>query len=282
MKRVFIFLFVALPLMVCAENYFKEGTKWIVKTVGTTNPEPTVSMETFSIEGDTIVASEVALKLYFSGDAMPTKRLAAILRVDDQRVYFQTAASQGWTLLYDFGLAVGEGCTVGEVTDLWAAAPEAPAMSYVRCISTEKDPENPEVERMIMQVCDKSTLEPYPDAEGVWLRGIGSADGVLYNACFGEDGAKQTLVEVSLPDRVIYSISSAGIKATPKEAVVARIDGRKLTVSTPKQTTLAIYGADGRQMASQTVAAGSTTVALPTAGVYLVSIGQSTFKMIAR
>lgn len=116
-------------------------------------------------------------------------------------MYFKKPGSDTdkWYLMYDFGLKAGEGCYVYD-----AAAENGEACrTYMRCAEvTAGDGSGPAV----------MAMEEYKDEscsgcveQAVWLDGISSDRGIIYNSRYGMDGRGERLVEASCDGEMYYA-----------------------------------------------------------------------------
>lgn len=133
MKKCALFLAIlSLPLVAGAQDYFKDGMEWVQCVSGTHEPNPVTVVETVTLDGDTVVDGMDALKMWVTNDKTQVRELVAVVRTEGDRVLFRNGAvTDGWRLMYDFGLQPGEGCYVCNVSDNLTR-------TYVKCVEVRQ------------------------------------------------------------------------------------------------------------------------------------------------
>lgn len=281
MKKLALLLAVlSLPLVAGAQGYFKDGMRWESCLSAVMVPPVEPAFETFMLDGDTLVGGVEALKMYVQNDYTPGRELVAVVRTEGDRVLFRNVAvTDGWRLMYDFGLQPGEGCYVYNVSD-------SLTRTYVKCV---------EVREGVYDGLDAIDLEEY-DAEpqssgdgylysdGTWIRGVGSLFGVTWNNRFGVDGVGGMLLEASLDGEVVYRREVSSVEpAFDDRRMDVRVDGQEVTVTgIDGDDAVSLFTSDGvlvRQF--KKTGRDELRFAVPASGLYIVKCGQDSCKFVA-
>lgn len=225
----------ALGLSFCvtnAQNYFVEGIRWETEVWGSHAPTET-AYETVYLEGTVTVDGKDCLKMWRMTDNDPaTTCQATVIYVDGDKVYFlPNTTTNEWTLLYDFGLNEGEGCTIGFVPYPWTETSQA-ITTYVKSTGVSTCDDNDSLEVMALEEYGDASCSLYLGA-GKWLKGLGALNGVLNNGYFEADGMRSKLLSVTLNGTEIYKSSEAGIHDVQEGENAETFEHRK-------------YGLDGR------------------------------------
>lgn len=281
MKKLILILIIiiSLPLSAIAQNYFKDGTKWVTQTNGTHNPTPTFTLETTTIEGDTIVNGHNALKMFTSNDTDKSFKLMAVIRTDGDKVYFRNRQDNDeWYLLYDFGLTVGQGCYVysmlypDNATDL-------PKKTYIKCTELKNDSQYNGWGTMIVEEYETESCDVFLGT-GTWIKGLASIKGVIENNMFDMDGRGSQLLEASSNGQVIYRKSTSEIYTVKNENIMVRTEGLNVYISQKdKLNDISLCTCDGRLIGNYKVTNNETHLVLPEKGIYIVKCGKEAKKI---
>ena len=115
----------------------------------------------------------------------------AYLRTEGDCVYFSMdGKADSWRLAYDFGLQPGDEC------DIYLFGHDDKRSHKVICEGIYESSDNPGLELMSMR------LEHYEDAEGIWIKGLGSYTGL--SDWTGYVGYGETMLQAWNGDKMIY------------------------------------------------------------------------------
>ena len=274
MKRTALILpALAISFLAMGENFVKDGMEWRTEIHGTHDPSSPFVESTYFLKGDTVVDGLNAVKMYNTRNG--ETKLITVIRTDGDKVYFKNnPITSVWTLLYDFGLKVGEGCYVGMISSGWNATDLDPYTSYVKCTGYGELEGRSTIllEEYSTDLCEGIS------AKGTWLNGIGSPRGVTFSNGFDIDGVGSRLIEASLGGDILYKSGLAGIQAVEAfRKISARTEGLDLYVSGSDDPVM-IHTTDGRLVKRIRTAAGQP-IRLPSAGVYIITVSGHSFKL---
>lgn len=283
MKRkniVLILLSIITPILCVAQNYFIDGTEWITKVTGTHTPDSFTTIERVSLK-ETPDSPYLEMYLFDNSEdnSEPQDEFIAYIKSDGDKVYFKLddKETSEWYLYYDFSIQVGEGNYFYSIPKF---NEENPRKSFLKCIDKKVTEDDGEI-----------VLELYTDdtcttllGSGIWIQGIGSKNGVLYNNNFGIVGVGSVLTEVSNRGDIIYSysdssnvsniISDSGIKITLK--------GNMIYVTSEKPECGDIFTESGIIIGNYNFDKEPNCINLPSGGVYIIRIGEYQKKIIVR
>lgn len=201
-KTLGVLALALVSLQATAQSCFRDGMVWKSWISGTTDGLGTGRVEVSVIDGVETVDGVTAMRLYVYDEGEESLRaLRAYIRTDGDRVYFRKPGSDSdkWLLMYDFGLKAGEGCYVYDA----AAEDGEVCRTYMRCAEvTAGDGNGPAVMAM-EEYKDESCSGSVEQA--VWLDGISSDRGIIYNSRYGMDGRGERLVEASCDGETYYA-----------------------------------------------------------------------------
>lgn len=224
MKRLVISIAMAvLPMLIFGQECFTNGTEWkmMIKSI---EPQPKTSIEISKLDGMVNIDGYEAFKMYSEYENKPdSKTLLYYVRKENDKVFFKLPDddSEEWYLMYDFGLAVGEGCYIYNPT--FTISFKKLYKTYLKCISITKD-ETSDNTIMGMEEYKDDTFELLR-GEGEWIKGISSTLGINYNTGFGRTGGEFRLIEVKNGDRVFYSDNTTSISKVSNAPLRYRVDG---------------------------------------------------------
>ena len=193
MKRLVISIAMAvLPMLIFGQECFTNGTEWkmMIKSI---EPQPKTSIEISKLDGMVNIDGYEAFKMYSEYENKPdSKTLLYYVRKENDKVFFKLPDddSEEWYLMYDFGLAVGEGCYIYNPT--FTISFKKLYKTYLKCISITKD-ETSDNTIMGMEEYKDDTFELLR-GEGEWIKGISSTLGINYNTGFGRTGGEFRLI----------------------------------------------------------------------------------------
>ena len=203
MRYIYFLLLMAFGTATGAENLFVDGAKWVEQGESFPTGVAYPFKHVYTIEGTDQWLGEPCLRLYFAnGNDESTKHPATLLRVDGDKVYFMNSTEDtDWTLLYDFGLEIGESCEVGRMPSDWTKKSTV-TLDKVTCVDKITS-EKYNWPAMVMRSGDAET----EDSDGIWLTGIGSDQGLSHNGRYDWSADMWSeLKEMSVGDRVIFSL----------------------------------------------------------------------------
>lgn len=115
MKRLVISIaMVVLPMLIFGQECFTNGTEWKMM-IRSIEYQPKTSFEISKLDGMVNINGYDAFKMYSEYENKPdSKTLLYYVRTENDKVFFKLPDddSEEWYLMYDFGLAVGEGCYI--------------------------------------------------------------------------------------------------------------------------------------------------------------------------
>lgn len=275
MRHLFYLLMLLFPLTMSGEDYFTAGTEWVSVGWSTDRPDPVGVIMTDYIE-ECEVGGETRLGIYeYIGDNKAASELICYIRSDGDKVYFNPLNSTEWYLLYDWTLKEGDLCDV--------YSPWTNGIPHHRTVRCKEITETSDLTLMTMVLTDENGQD-YTDErhEGTWLKGLSSELGLLRNYLFGYDGGGSILTEVRRNGKVIYSNPTAGTDRIENyEKIQVSVEGTILTVSGESETgNLTIYDSEGKLIISLSLAGKPATVELPQKGVYILTNGDYSKKVL--
>jgi hypothetical protein len=274
--RKFIFLLFLVPFLVSGQNYFKDGTEWNYYE-SDTDYNSELSYKTAILSGDTVVGGKEAFKLYtMKTGNEATKQYQAAIRKDAEKVYFSFPSDNGeWWLMYDFGLQVGDTCTV-------RCFYESAVQAYLfKCVGYENVDEYGGCEAIRVALADVEE-DSSQFFTGLWIKGVGSNEGVVFNCHFGVTGLVAKLLSVYSDSQMVLNISQNGVSDVVGGDVVVNVAGDIMTIANVHRPVyVEVYRADGVQVKALTMTAGAS-LQLPAPGLYLVVVDGKTYKIVGR
>lgn len=286
MKKLILWLLLIFPLCGNAQVYFQEGMEWTVSVEGTQTPEGVQRTQYVSaqkcIDGENPVIGLFEL----NGHTDLEPQLRVYVKTEGDKVYFKfpNAESDEWYLMYNFGLKPGESCYVYYP---WQPTDESlPQCSLMKCVNIVKDDNYGDWEVMIMEErTDKNgNLSDYTSS-GIWLKGLCSENGVLYNMLFEMDGIGTRLINASFQGEEIYKCGTTiidTVKAGQKLNI--KVDGPDVYVSGIEKADVALLYTDGGMLCGHCdLLPGKTAhLNLPGRGVYILKTSAGTTKILAQ
>ena len=279
MKRLVISIAMAvLPMLIFGQECFTNGTEWkmMIKSI---EPQPKTSIEISKLDGMVNIDGYEAFKMYSEYENKPdSKTLLYYVRKENDKVFFKLPDddSEEWYLMYDFGLAVGEGCYIYNPT--FTINDKELYKTYLKCISITKD-ETSGNTIMGMEEYKDDTFELLR-GEGEWIKGISSTLGINYNTGFGMTGGEFRLIEVKNGDRVFYSDNTTSISKVSNAPLRYRVDGLNINLSgTEVSDKIQVYYTNGALLGNFTANGNSIDISVPNSGMYILKIKNTTISI---
>ena len=279
MKRLVISIaMVVLPMLIFGQECFTNGTEWKMM-IRSIEYQPKTSFEISKLDGMVNINGYDAFKMYSEYENKPdSKTLLYYVRTENDKVFFKLPDddSEEWYLMYDFGLAVGEGCYIYNPT--FTISFKKLYKTYLKCISITKD-ETSDNTIMGMEEYKDDTFELLR-GEGEWIKGISSTLGINYNTGFGRTGGEFRLIEVKNGDRVFYSDNTTSISKVSNAPLRYRVDGLNINLSgTEVSDNIQVYYTNGALLGNFTANGNSINISVPNSGVYVLKLKNTTISI---
>ena len=279
MKRLVISIAMAvLPMLIFGQECFTNGTEWKMM-IRSIEYQPKTSFEISKLDGMVNIDGYEAFKMYSEYENKPdSKTLLYYVRKENDKVFFKLPDdnSEEWYLMYDFGLAVGEGCYIYNPT--FTISFKKLYKTYLKCISITKD-ETSDNTIMGMEEYKDDTFELLR-GEGEWIKGISSTLGINYNTGFGRTGGEFRLIEVKNGDRVFYSDNTTSISKVSNTPLRYRVDGLNINLSgTEVGDNIQVYYTSGALLGNFTAKGNSIGISVPNSGMYILKIKNTTISI---
>ena len=279
MKRLVISIaMVVLPMLIFGQECFTNGTEWKLM-IRSIEYQPKTSFEISKLDGMVNIDGYEAFKMYSEYENKPdSKTLLYYVRKENDKVFFKLPDdnSEEWYLMYDFGLAVGEGCYIYNPT--FTINDKELYKTYLKCISITKD-ETSGNTIMGMEEYKDDTFELLR-GEGEWIKGISSTLGINYNTGFGMTGGEFRLIEVKNGDRVFYSDNTTSISKVSNAPLSYRVDGLNINLSgTEVSDNIQVYYTNGALLGNFTANGNSIDISVPNSGMYILKIKNTTISI---
>ena len=279
MKRLVISIAMAvLPMLIFGQECFTNGTEWKMM-IRSIEYQPKTSFEISKLDGMVNINGYDAFKMYSEYENKPdSKTLLYYVRTENDKVFFKLPDddSEEWYLMYDFGLAVGEGCYIYNPT--FTISFKKLYKTYLKCISITKD-ETSDNTIMGMEEYKDDTFELLR-GEGEWIKGISSTLGINYNTGFGRTGGEFRLIEVKNGDRVFYSDNTTSISKVSNAPLRYRVDGLNINLSgTEVSDKIQVYYTNGALLGNFTANGNSINISVPNSGVYVLKLKNTTISI---
>lgn len=275
MKHLYTLIGLLLAGMtVSAENYFVDGTAWESLSRGTHAPNLPYTPFTHTLDGTAIIDGYECLKLYETRDNDPATRThIGWIRTEGDKIYsLVDETTHTWSVIYDFGLAVGTSATVEGFYDYGKGY--TPLEATVRCTGIITGADGLTQRNLDILIRDVTY------GEETWIDGIGSIHGIKYNLMRAMSGIGSILVKVTSGGTTVYENNSyiSPIKSAENHAV--RTEGLAITVSgTTTGERIALYSADGRLVCTKVSDGNETAVRGDVPGIYILMVGGTPHKV---
>lgn len=258
-----------------AQNFFMEGMKWEMQTIGVAPEGPIYGTETVILKNDEKTDS-LCMYRYFDND-LSNISFVGYIKTEGEKVFFKLNKEMPseWYLFYDFGLAPGEGCWI--YNPVAAHSTPDPAKTYAKCVGIEKDPIDERLDALRIKLySNDSEIDSYD--EGLWIKGIGSESGVLDNDRFNPCGGTSILSNVYDNSKLLYHNPLASIKEVDHISFI-NIDGLNVTLNSSEKDSVAIFNISGECIGQYDISGENTTISLPQPGVYILKLRDKTYKI---
>ena len=285
MKRIYlsILTIIIFSFAIRAKDitYFQEGTKWIVEIYPDEPYKPymTETLTLKSIPGaePNILAlyTDLPNEYYYDAHCLNIK-------VEGEKVYFHLvddtcvvpkADDEGWYLMYDFGLEVGETCEVYNAGGMRYHNDPAICKATLKYVNFAQFEEIGSFLYMEMEEL------PY-DERGIWFKGVGAKAGLLDNCHFGYDGRGSELVGLIYDGKEIFYHPSAVKNITNSSDFQIIKNGLTFTISgSDLEKSCYVYSMDGKLVSVIDLSVSNNFTA-PAPGCYIIKIGDLTQKII--
>ena len=280
MKRLVISIAMAvLPMLIFGQECFTNGTEWKMM-IRSIEYQPKTSFEISKLDGMVNIDGYEAFKMYSEYENKPdSKTLLYYVRKENDKVFFKLPDdnSEEWYLMYDFGLAVGEGCYIYNPT--FTISFKKLYKTYLKCISITKD-ETSDNTIMGMEEYKDDTFELLR-GEGEWIKGISSILGINYNTGFGMTGGGGRLIEARNGNHVFYSYDTSSIsQASHTTPLRYRVDGLNINLSgTEAGDNIQVYYTNGALLGNFAAKGNSINIRVPNSGVYVLKLKNTTISI---
>ena len=273
-KKFFFFFSMALCLSsaVQAQNIIADGTVWTYSTDRSDDWQ-------FSLESVGEKFGKECLGFFGSYDAEHNrKELYDIIHVDGDKVFLLKSENvDEWLLMYDFGLQVGEKCTVYKPMNTPMADNRQYDSSEVECVSIGSQ-DVFDVDGKVLNLVEEN-VGSQTRRDITWIAGFGSMQGFYLNIAGTYDiYSDWQLKSIFYDGKMLYDNTELKIESPDSVADSSvTLDGRRLTVA--NGLTATVYATDGRCVGT---VSGGNDLTLPAAGVYVVKTPGSVAKVLAR
>lgn len=236
MKRSLLFSLAAVAAMSAladtSDGRFEQGMVWET-TLFTTSGLPHDIHLKYYIDGETVVDGRQVQQLWRQNldDPESAPQLSTVIYQEEGRVWFHAKRNSDlWQLLYDFNLSEGETMEVGTVPYNYEVSDNPQIFNrQLKCLKRETDKEG------LVYLTMQELHEGYEseniveDELNIWIKGIGSTSGVLWNYGNSLDGARSRLNAATLGSVTLYPVGSSSVErvenGTPMVTGRYHIDG---------------------------------------------------------
>lgn len=256
-------------------QWFKAGTCWIQENIPCEPNEQVTTSSYYLVEN---LENQDEPILYNS--SRPETPIARI-KTDGDKVLFSSIGREdsSWYLLYDFGLQPGDYCTVNSI-------PEGGNSRTERVYYCEEVDESnlvyggwPTMKMWDVYTDDDGNPKFYDS--GIWIKGIGSAEGVCNNFTIGYDGGGSKLLEVLHNGEIIYKESPSAISSAKADDFNVRVEGRKIIINSDVSGSLVeIVSIDGSNLYQGVIGPEQVIIDVTESGIYVIKVGLSSKKIL--
>lgn len=281
----FIFLsLLSFCLPIKATLFFQDGIKWITEYYSSSSFTPIIFDQTVEYyKTDNIDNSERGFLCWVTSDRKEKGELE--IKIENEKVYFKNTKTSEieWYLFYDFSLKPGEGCYIYSPNSFDSDG--LPYKTYITCVEIKEN--NPEYDgwtTMSLVEYENENLDSFPE-NGVWIKNLSSAYGVLENNRFNMDGMGSKLILASLNDSVIYESEPAAIKNLSFNEIndiSLKTEGFKIFIENlDKALDLKLYSFKGESFSFKKEN-NSFCLEVPHSGIYILTIDGITYKILIK
>lgn len=266
----------ALPFLMNAETYFKDGMQWRNLVIGSQLPGGAHSLETVTLQ-KSATGDWLEMKRHSVGidEEHTSDEIVGYVKSDGDKVFFKLtdAGDAESYLFYDFGLKKGEGCYVySPIFNLYK--------TYIKCEGVGEDSEFPGFETMsLIEYKDDSCTGDSRELK--WIKGLSSEDGVLFNNGLDIVGVGGRLLwDATYNGKTLYSNPMVRVEEIASESgLEIRIDGLMLTVSARVPVEGGVYSMSGVNLGNYAFGENPTTISLHAKGLYILKAGEKAIKV---
>lgn len=208
------------------ENYFAEGTSWIVRTdYIDSKGQSQTSVSELWIEGTTPINGLTYMNLWQQDYDLSQnerigeeKTLCSFIYADSNKIYtFNYGFGSKPFLLYDFDLTPGENCSpyCGDMLTLRRLHFYQPSTYPLSCVREETlNYGNTTFKALFVRDLSDSFSQGEEEFDAVWIKGIGSANGPLDNCRYRVAGdASSRLIKVTSNGTIVYEYDAKQLNA---------------------------------------------------------------------
>lgn len=275
-KFTLFFAFMALPFLMNAETYFKDGMQWRNLVIGSQLPGGAHSLETVTLQ-KSAAGDWLEMKSHTVGidEVHTSDEFIGYVKSEGDKVFFKLTDAEDAEsyLFYDFGLKEGEGCYVySPIFNL--------LKSYVKCVGIGEDPEFPGFETMSLIEYRDDSCTGF-SSEMRWIKGLSSERGVLFNNFLDIVGVGGRLLwDATYDGKTLYSNPMVRVDEIPSESGLdIRTEGLVLTVSVKTPVEGGIYSLSGVNLGNYMFGENPITISLPAKGLYILKAGEKAIKV---
>lgn len=285
---VSVFLWLTTTIAAIAQpqtaDVFVNGTKWYQSFFPAPDgePKPEETYIEYYLDGETEMLGHKCLKLWRLDSPEASERVfVTYVRAEGEKVFFLYGEkATDWDLMYDFGLQVGESCTVTYPNSQWDDTNSAHPYK-IKCTEIRPSVDYPGMEEILF-VYDNgndSIEKTYPDA--IWIKGVGSIGGLLTNVFL--DGAPGgNLLKASNASDIICENATLSINKTEAPEFKYEINDRNVILRGVQGSSISIYGIDGRCVHHSSSTTDTYNVRIPETGIYILTINSQSTKISIR
>ncbi len=286
LKRMMIFAFMLTPVVAFSQNCFVDGTEWKVEGCGTESPYPNY----WHCNIKQVFDAESGFSAFIVEDVEEGSiQHGVYVKTEGDQVFFKKTLSSEWLLMYDFSLSPGDVVTVYQPD--YADSEGLPRPAYLKCTGVSESEEYEGLIAMELEEYSDDSYEANLDAEperfklgsGTWLKGVGSTQGVLWNAGFGMCGWGSRLMDVLFNGEILYSFYLSDVSCVRNDTnIQVSTNGLNLIVTTPdRNATVTVHSISGATIASS-ITGGRKEIPVSYPGIYLVNVNGQTQKVAVR
>jgi hypothetical protein len=241
MRRSLLFSLAAVAAMSAladtSDGRFEPGMVWETTLFTTSDPPHDIHLK-YYIDGETVVNDRQVQQLWRqdTDDPESAPQLATVIYQEEGRVWFHAKRNSDlWQLLYDFNLSEGEMVEVGTVPYDYGISDNPQIFNrQLKCLKRETDDDGL-VYLTMQELHEGDESENIAEDElNVWIKGIGSTSGVLWNYGNSLDGVRSRLNAATLGSVTLYPAGPSGVErvervenGTPMITGRYHIDGTK-------------------------------------------------------
>lgn len=273
MKRLLIITSLAVisSVLSFAQTYFTDGLTWETEYISTSTPQGLYSICEYSLEED---MNDSHIYLVYGSTGSSGKEFITKIKVENDLIFFWDSLESEWFLLYNFGLKVGETCTVYRPLRQQSSRHTE---TIIKCVGESIfSNEYCQLPCMLLEEYHDDSGE-IPSSEGIWIKGLGCIRGILENNGFDLDGGGSQLLSASYGYEVIFRANSfANIDNITVKSKTIKINGKNIEISYyDGNNIISIYTVDGMLLKSLNLEDNDIELTINHTGIYIMVIGES-------